>query len=875
MKTRITLFQFCVSAIVAFLLLHPISSNAQLRLDKYVKQTFTGGFSTIVGQSGTVNIGMVRSISGRTTVSMPFAFIYDGVTYPAFSIINVNGCGSVNYGTGTSTYYNRITGQFGTLPSSYPNAICAMSGLQYVNGGVYYRLTGVAPNRVMTFEYVDARAYLQTSGAKVSYQIKLYETTNAIEFIYDNYNFSLLWNSGYWHGIGLNSNSSPSFIQNIHEGSTSNFSTPSSNLRYIVLPNVQLSVAPKAVSFGTLLTGQSSDINIRLTHVGTEKTMDVFSASFGGLNPADFTIVSPTVPPTGIPIGGFVDYVVRFSPLGNGNRSATLTFMTNGRDSGTQSVNLFGSGIAPVISTTPAFLFKHSKIPHRQSVEQSIVISSLSQASIYFSSFDITGDGANDYTITRMPMNPLPGGMTDTLKVTFAPTLEGGRPAVLTINNNSINDPVIPITLKGIGIIPYVEVESPFIDFDSVKVSTTSCKQITVINRGSDSLRLLDHYYASADGDFSFTPLTGQQLVVAPNSSANVDICFTPLQRGTRQARFRIHTNIPLTFEYNPRDTSYVDVMIRGNGVPLDNSIIVQKDMSDVVVGTESSSPLEFTNVGSETVTVTDPIITGANAAEFSVTKVNFPITVAPGASVNMTLTCKPTDRGERTANVLFNIKREDVVYTASTDVKANALLACANSSISSLSFDKLLLGQSSAQAFEITNCGDIEQTFTPSLSGSHAFSIDASAFTVPAGGTASVTVTFAPTKTGSVDASLTLKSSYINPITIGMTGLGEEKPVTQSVGKTVESNGFTLSQNSPNPALGSTNIEFTTPKVSDVRLYISDMTGKVVKLIVNGSYTAGTHNVAVDTKDLSSGSYVYILESGNVRLVRQMVITK
>jgi hypothetical protein len=86
---------------------------------------------------------------------------------------------------------------------------------------------------------------------------------------------------------------------------------------------------------------------------------------------------------------------------------------------------------------------------------------------------------------------------------------------------------------------------------------------------------------------------------------------------------------------------------------------------------------------------------------------------------------------------------------------------------------------------------------------------------------------------------------------------------------------GFVLEQNAPNPALGSTNITFTAPKTSDVRIFLADMTGKMVKTIANSSYPAGSHSVSLDTKDLSSGSYVYILESGNVRLARQMVITK
>lgn len=876
MKTRITFFRSIIYGLLVFALFQTSSSFAQVRVNAYTWLPFTGSFTTIVGQGGTTYLGLVNNISGTTGISMPFSYIYDGTTYPSGSTLWINSGGSVNFGSGIGTYYSRIVPYFSGSASSYPSTIAAMSGLQYIRSGVYYNVTGSAPNRVLTVEYSNAQDYWSTANPLVSYQIKLFETTNMIEFWYSQHGAALGGSQPtYYHNVGLNGGTSPSFVQNILVGGTTNFKTPNSNYRVGPLPNVQLAVSVKAVSYGTLFTGTSSDYSIRISHVGTQSTLNVNTAAIGGVNPADFTIISPTTPPTGIPVGGFVDYVVRFSPLNNGNRSATLTFVTNGRDSGTQSVNLFGSGVAPVISATPKILFKGSKIPHGDTVEQSIVISSLSQASLYFSSFDFSGDGAGDYVVSRMPMNPLPGGMVDTLKVKFTPMLEGGRPAVLTINNNSINEPSVAVTLKGIGIIPRIEVASSFLDHDSTNIGITDCKKITIYNTGSDSLRIKDHYFASADGDFSFTPLTGQKLVVPPNDSVKVDVCFTPLQRGTRQARFRIHTNIPMTFEQYPRDTSYVDVDIRANGVPLDKSIIVQKDVSDVIVGAESGSTLEFTNVGTEPVVVTKPIISGANASEFSISKVNFPLTVAPGASVNMTLISKPMARGERSANVLFNLSSEGRKFTTSTDVKANALLACASSSVSSLNFDKLVIGESSANVFEISNCGDIEQVFSATLSGSDAYSLDATSVVVPAGAKTNLSVSFMPKAEGVATAMLTLKGSHINDISVNMSGVGEKKPVTQSVGRTSEMEGFVLEQNAPNPALGYTNISFTAPKMATVRIYLADMTGKMVKEVANGNYSSGSHSVTLDTKDLSSGSYIYILESNNVRLTRQMVVTK
>ena len=111
--------------------------------------------------------------------------------------------------------------------------------------------------------------------------------------------------------------------------------------------------------------------------------------------------------------------------------------------------------------------------------------------------------------------------------------------------------------------------------------------------------------------------------------------------------------------------------------------------------------------------------------------------------------------------------------------------------------------------------------------------------------------------------------------MSVSLSGEADEKPVTQSAKSDVSMNGFVLSQNSPNPTTGKTSFSFTTPSTTDVRITLADMTGKTVRELAVGVYAAGEHTVNVMTDDIPSGSYVYILESEGVRLVRQMVVTK
>jgi hypothetical protein len=875
MKNRLTSFRVLFLIAVGALMLLSGVSQAQLRVNQLITQTFTSTFTSI--KSTGTSFGMSQdNISGYTTMAMPFAFVYDQVSYPSGTTLIINQCGSVNYGsTIYATYVNRMV----PTNTSYLNTICPLTGLQYV-AQVYYQVTGSAPNRVLTIEWDQARPYTVALGSSsVNYQLKIYETSNAIEFLYSSYNFSLLWNASYYHAVGLNGNTSPSYIQNIYQGSSSTFSTPATNVRFAGLPNNQLSLSPEAMDFGAQFTGVGTLGIATAKHVGNESTLSLTSATISGPNASDFRVLSGPSPSSTLAIGEASTYTIQFVPTFGGPRSATLTIVSNGRDSGTQTIALTGTGIAPKINVVQKEIFKSKRVRLSDTTEQSIVIQSTGAASLYFTnypnSFTFSGDNPGEYIVSKVPSNPLPAGASDTLKIKFVPTVEGARPATVNVLTNAENSQSWPVLLKGIGIIPKITLDQSIVDADSVAMGQTSCKNITVYNPGSDTLRILKHYFASKDGDYSYTPLPYEPYLIKPNDSVKINVCFTPMQKGTRVARFRILTDIPKTMQVPKQDTASVDINFSGNGIPVDLSIIAQKDVSDVLVGSEAGTPLEFTNVGTDPVVVTKPIISGANASEFSVSKANFPLTVAPGASVNMTLMSKPTARGERTANVLFNLTSDGRSYTASTVVKANALVACASSSVTALSFDKLIIGESSANVFEVSNCGDIDQTFTATVTGSAAYALDASSVVVPAGGKGNITVSFIPNAEGTATATLTLKGSHINDITVNMSGIGEKKSVSQSVGRTSESDGFILEQNSPNPALGYTNITFTAPKMATVRIYLADMTGKMVKEVVNGNYSSGSHSVTLDTKDLSSGSYIYILEAGNVRLTRQMVVTK
>ena len=81
--------------------------------------------------------------------------------------------------------------------------------------------------------------------------------------------------------------------------------------------------------------------------------------------------------------------------------------------------------------------------------------------------------------------------------------------------------------------------------------------------------------------------------------------------------------------------------------------------------------------------------------------------------------------------------------------------------------------------------------------------------------------------------------------------------------------------QNYPNPFVQSTVIRYQLPVKAKVRLRIYDISGRMVKVLVNGDQTAGEYKVEWTTKGLTSGIYFVKLEAGTQKQVKKLILMK
>jgi len=85
----------------------------------------------------------------------------------------------------------------------------------------------------------------------------------------------------------------------------------------------------------------------------------------------------------------------------------------------------------------------------------------------------------------------------------------------------------------------------------------------------------------------------------------------------------------------------------------------------------------------------------------------------------------------------------------------------------------------------------------------------------------------------------------------------------------------FKLFQNSPNPVKDRTTISFVIPKTERVKLTLYDVTGRVVRTLVDRTMTKGVHSITMKTSNLRSGIYFYELRTDDNVKTRKMIILK
>lgn len=157
----------------------------------YVENTDPGRviLGTTANDDQVFNNNTAGQTAPQTNTGFPigFNFTYNGIVYDKFAV-STNGWIVLGTGTFQIAGSGNYTALSYTGPVGYVSAIAALArDLQGQTGSeLSYQTLGTAPNRVLVIQWKTYRRFLGT-GQDYNFQIRLNETTNAVQFRYGNF----------------------------------------------------------------------------------------------------------------------------------------------------------------------------------------------------------------------------------------------------------------------------------------------------------------------------------------------------------------------------------------------------------------------------------------------------------------------------------------------------------------------------------------------------------------------------------------------------------------------------------------------------------------------------------------------------------------
>jgi hypothetical protein len=112
-------------------------------------------------------------------------------------------------------------------------------------------------------------------------------------------------------------------------------------------------------------------------------------------------------------------------------------------------------------------------------------------------------------------------------------------------------------------------------------------------------------------------------------------------------------------------------------------------------------------------------------------------------------------------------------------------------------------------------------------------------------------------------------ETGYSNEVKVIVTW-SDVEPVTDG-----QAEGYSLSQNWPNPFNSSTAIRYHLPQESSVNVCIYNVSGQLVNELYRGKQASGYHTMIWDAWDVASGIYFYRIDAGHFCEIKKMVVLR
>ena len=335
-------------------------------------------------------------------------------------------------------------------------------------------------------------------------------------------------------------------------------STPSS------YPDIE--VSPTNYNFGDVAIGSSKTATINISNLDDTAELELYNIEFSFESRAAFSIISPETLPETVAPGGSVDIGIQFEPfVGDPIESAYLQISSNDPNDPLVDVFVYGCGVTsvPDIVVSPVS-YDFGEVETGSSPYATINISNVGDAYLIIGSIVFSAGSSDSFSITSSPSLPTslePGGDID-IEITFSPYFAGAAQAVLEINSNDPDSPLVQVDLDGTGISMEPDIllsPSSYYDFGDIEIGSSVTTTAWINNTGNANLTVSSIGLSSESSSyFSITSGPALPVVIGPGQHAEVEITFTPLLVGFVQAVWQVVSDDP--------DESLVEATFTGFG---------------------------------------------------------------------------------------------------------------------------------------------------------------------------------------------------------------------------------------------------------------------------------------------------------------------
>jgi hypothetical protein len=398
---------------------------------------------------------------------------------------------------------------------------------------------------------------------------------------------------------------------------------------------------PGSLTFADQVVGTSSAAGVVvLTNSGTAP-LTINSITLSGTNPGDYSQTNNCG--ATVAAGASCSISTTFAPTASGIRSASIS-VSDSAGGSPQSLPLAGTGIAPVVTLSPASITFASQPVGSSGPVSVLTLSNTGNATLTINSIGVTGTNSGDFTQNNTCGTSLAEGTSCSISVLFTPAAAGTRLASITVIDNAAGSPQTA-SLTGVGTAATVSFSTANINFGNTTVGTTSpAGGVTLFNTGNAALSVASVTITGANaGDFSQSNNCTPSVPAGAN--CNISALFTPSAAGARTASILIvdsATGSPQSVGLSGTGTT--------GGPSASISPLSLTFSSQNILTTSSAQPVTLTNNGSATLSLNSIVASG----DYAQTN-NCGTSLAPAASCTLQVTFSPSAAGTRAGYITFS----------------------------------------------------------------------------------------------------------------------------------------------------------------------------------------------------------------------------